>query len=150
MRRIAVALIAVLALILFLLPGTSFQASAAPAAAAPDKTAPVVVATVPDRGATNFNLTGKIAVVFSEAMNPATINATTLTLSIEGVGIPGKVAYDAKTKTATFSPDKKLQGPARHQVTITTGAKDEAGNAMKIPYVGYFVTSCTPATKTAR
>src|SRR5207245_1590434 len=48
--------------------------------ATPDTTAPTVSATVPANAATDVAINGKIAVTFSEAMDPSTITKATFTL----------------------------------------------------------------------
>lgn len=106
-------------------------------AAAVDKTIPAVVSTTPTGGSTGFDLTGKIVVVFNEAMAPATINADTFVLTVGTAIVPGKIAY--ADKTATFTPTNKLNASAVHGVKIN-GAKDLAGNALANPYTWFFVT----------
>ncbi len=105
--------------------------------APPDTTAPVVNAIDPLNTATGVALNKVISVTFSEAMNASTINATTFTLKQGTTVIPGTVAYSGTT--ATFTPTTALAAGA-YTATITTGAKDLAGNALAANVVSSFTT----------
>ncbi len=76
--------------------------------------------------ATNRNVTA----TFSETMDPATITATAFTVKAEGALplVPGVVTYAGKI--ATFNPNSDLPANTILIATITTGAKDLAGNAL--------------------
>jgi len=76
---------------------------------------------------------------FSEAMNPATINASTFTLV--GAGAAGTVTYDQPSLTATYTPSAPLALNTTYTATITTGAKDLSGNGLASNNVWTFTTS---------
>ncbi len=44
--------------------------------------------------------------------------------------VPGEVVYDPPSATTTFTPANKPLQAGIYRATITTGAKDEAGNAL--------------------
>ena len=92
-----------------------------------DATPPTVISTDPLNTATNVALDKKIAATFSEAMNPLTLNATTFILKQGANAVLGTVTYSGTT--ATFSPSADLAPSTIYTATITTGAKDLAGNA---------------------
>jgi len=70
-------------------------------------------------------------------MDPSTINPATYTLTrTGGLTVSGKVIYFGKT--ARFNPDLILISNAIYTATITTGAKDLAGNALAQNYVWSF------------
>src|SRR6185369_3153942 len=71
-----------------------------------DITAPTVSATVPLNAATGVAISGKIAAVFSEAMDPLTISTATVTLKQGVTPIAGTVTYVGTT--ATFTPAVNL------------------------------------------
>ena len=97
---------------------------------------PTVVAVTPTNGACpNTLVTG----TFSEAMNPATINASTFTLA--GAGAAGTVTYDQPSLTATYTPSAPLALNTAYTATITTGAKDLSGNGLASNNVWTFTTS---------
>ena len=110
-------------------------------------TAPATVTlTVPANAATGVPTGNKLTAAFSEAMAPATINATTFSLNKGTTAIAGTVAYFGVT--AVFTPTIALDAGAEYTATITTGAKDLAGNALASNYVWSFTTGAAPDTTT--
>jgi hypothetical protein len=93
---------------------------------------PMVVNTVPANGATGVSPTANVSAVFSAAMDPSTINATTIKLKKAGTTtkVSARVTYDPATKKATLNPATNLKRGAKYVATVTTGAKDLAGNAL--------------------
>ena len=82
-----------------------------------------------------------VTVTFSKAMNPATINLATFTLTAPGPAtVQGTVSYDAPSDTATFSPSSGLALNTVYTATVTTGAKDMFGNALASNFVWSFTT----------
>src|SRR2546425_1123168 len=97
----------------------------------PDTTAPTVSATVPANLATGVAISQTITATFSEAMDPATIGTASFLLTGPGeTTVTGVVVYDVASKTATFSPAADLVNNAVYTATLTTGARDLAGNAL--------------------
>ena len=100
---------------------------------------PTVITTVPAPGATGVVLTQKVTATFSEAMNPLSINNSTFLLKAGTVSISGVVTYAGTT--ATFSPNVNLIANTTYTATITTGARDLAGNSLLVNYVWSFTTA---------
>jgi Ice-binding-like/Bacterial Ig-like domain len=102
--------------------------------AGPDATPPTITLTSPASADTNVLLNTAVNATFSKAMNPVTITAPgTYTLAVAGVGgaaVPGNVTYDSVSHIATFTPAANLTGTTQYTATITTAAKDLAGNAL--------------------
>jgi len=111
-----------------------------------DVTPPTVVSTSPADGATNVPTTVVITATFSETMDPATVNATTFSVNHtgSGVSVSGPVTYDAASRTATLTPSSPLTNNATYLGTITTGAKDVAGNPLSAS-VPFAFTVAAPA-----
>ena len=102
--------------------------------------APTVVSTVPATGAMDVPVNTPVSATFSEAMNPATINGTTFTLTGPGsTHVAGTVTYAGST--ATFTPTATLANSTLFTATITTGAKDPTGAALAAAYVWTFTTA---------
>ena len=99
---------------------------------------PVVNSSDPLNNATDVVLNKVIAITFSEAMNPSTINNSTFTLKQGATAVPGTVGYSGTT--ATFTPSNVLTAGLLYTATITTGAKDLAGNALATNIVWSFTT----------
>jgi len=108
-------------------------------AQAPDVTPPVVNSTDPLNNATGVAVNKVVAVTFSEALDPLTINATTFTLKQGATAVIGVVAYSGIT--ATFTPANALETGIVYTATLTTGAKDLAGNAIAANTVISFTTA---------
>ena len=104
-----------------------------------DVTPPTVLSAVPANNATAIATSIHPAVTFSEAMNSATINTTNFTLKQGSTAIAGTVAYSGTT--ATFTPSSALAANTVYTGTITTGAKDAAGNAIATNYTWSFTTA---------
>jgi len=112
-----------------------------------DTTAPAVSATNPLNGATGVAV---ITASFSEAMNASTITATTFTVTgPSATPVAGTVAYNASTYIASFTPTSALAPSTAYTATITTGAKDLAGNGLASNHVWSFTTSPTTGSQAA-
>jgi hypothetical protein len=106
-------------------------------------TAPTVISEAPASGVSGVCPSTVVSAVFSEAMNPATINATTFTLTGPGTTpVAGAVSYAGST--AAFTPASALTLNTIYTATITTGALDTFGNALASSFVWSFTTSTTP------
>lgn len=116
-------------------------------AAAPVAVPPTVVSTIPATGATNVPLNQIVSATFSKAMDPTTMNSTTFTLTGPGAtAVAGLVAYAAVGNTLTFTPTSSLAPSTLFTATITTGAKDLAGDALASKYVWTFTTGTAAST----
>jgi len=104
--------------------------------------APAVLSEVPANGTAGVCPATVVTATFSEAMNPATINATTFTLTGPGTtSVTGTVSYAGST--ATFTPASALALNTVYTATITTGAQDASGTALASNFVWSFTTSTT-------
>jgi hypothetical protein len=116
-------------------------------AASADTTPPHVIATNPTDKAVSVAINHTVNATFDKAMNPATINTATFTLSTTGPvpqAISGTLAYDAGSQTATFTPGSALSASTQFTATVTTGVSDLAGNAPATNYVWTFTTGTRP------
>jgi ice-binding like protein/Big-like domain-containing protein len=109
---------------------------------------PTVTSVTPPNGSTLVcPNTAVITATFSHTMNPATINTTTFTLTLNGASLAGTVSYIVATRIATFTPSATLASNTSFTATITTGAQDTSGTALAPPnFVWTFTTSppCPP------
>lgn len=106
---------------------------------------PGVTFTSNANGATDVPTNTKIGVFFTEAMNPLTLNTSTFTLTQGTTPVSGKVVYGGGA-AATFTPDVNLAANTNYIATITTGAKDVAGNALANSYIWSWTTNAVPDT----
>jgi hypothetical protein len=110
-------------------------------------TPPTVIATIPANAATDVPLNQTVSATFSKAMNPATIDSTTFTLTGPGATpVSGLVAYAAVGNTLTFTPTANLAASTLFTATITTGAQDLAGTGLASNYVWTFTTGVAVVT----
>ncbi|HVB80336.1 MAG TPA: Ig-like domain-containing protein [Candidatus Binataceae bacterium] len=89
----------------------------------------------------------KIAVSFSQAMDPTTITTTTFTVTGPGVTpVTGTVTYDPTNNSAIFAPTGLLPVSTTFTGTITTGAKSAAEVPLASDFVWTFTTSADSDT----
>ena len=112
--------------------------------AAPDVTPPTVTSTTPASGAIAVSRSEPVLVTFSEPMTTSTLNTTTFTLvpTAGGAAVAGTVTMTGNT--ASFAPSAQLAGLTRYTATVTTAAKDAAGNALAANYSWTFTTAVVP------
>ncbi len=110
----------------------------------PDTTPPLVSLT---SAVLNVPVSSNITATFSEAMAPSTINTSTFTL-VQGITpVSGIVSYAGLT--ATFNPSSDLAANTTYNATITTGAKDLAGNPLQIDVLWNLTTSSPACVQAA-
>ena len=106
--------------------------------------APIVISTVPVRGAIGVPVTQALTATFNEAMSAATIDTSTFTLTGSGGTITGIVTYNSSGFVATFTPSTNLAYGTLYTATITTGAEDLAGTGLVTSYSWTFTTVAPP------
>ncbi|SEQ13012.1 DUF4082 domain-containing protein [Microlunatus flavus] len=108
--------------------------------------APLTVSsTSPAKDATGVATTTAVTATFSAAIDPASLQ---LALADQGgAAVPGQVAYDATSRTATFTTASPLLGATVY--TATANASSASGVAMASPKAWSFTTADTqPPTVT--
>ncbi|HEV7861186.1 MAG TPA: Ig-like domain-containing protein, partial [Acidimicrobiia bacterium] len=109
-----------------------------------DTTAPSVSATTPIGGAGGVALDATVTAAFSEAVDPAIVTASAVSLQ-SGVGpVSATVAYDPTSRTATLTPAAPLTQGTLYTVTVSGGSggvADVAGNRMAADRVWSFSTT---------
>ena len=110
----------------------------------PDTTAPEVSASGPVNAAVGVPRNPSVTATFTEAMSGATINSTTFVLMAGVTAVPGTVSFSGMT--AMFTPTSPLAPNTTYTATISTGAKDVAGNSLAAAKVWTFTTVATPLT----
>ncbi|MGC2182337.1 MAG: ice-binding family protein [Terriglobales bacterium] len=91
---------------------------------------PSVISVSPTDGASGVCPNTIVVATFGADMNPATINATSFSVTAPGpVSVAGEVTYDAPGRSAIFTPSNPLALSTLYAATVTTGAEDVLGNA---------------------
>jgi hypothetical protein len=113
-----------------------------------DTTPPTVTGTAPADGATGVSPGTNVTTTFSEAMDAATINGSTLEVrGPAGNAVGATVSYDLATRTATLDPTNSLADSTTYTATVKGGAsgvKDQAGNALISDRTWSFTTATVP------
>jgi OOP family OmpA-OmpF porin len=105
-----------------------------------DTAPPYVTLAIPYNGTLGVPVFRKTRVAFSKEIDPATINAKTVTLSQGKTPVPGTVLAPNST-TASFTQASNLTPDTVYTGMVTTGVKDRAGNAMASDYLWSFKTA---------
>jgi Ice-binding-like/Bacterial Ig-like domain len=106
--------------------------------------APVVVSVTPPNAASGICSSSVVTATFSEAMNVASVNSSTFTVT---PGVTGTITHDASNTVFTFTPSSPLAIGTVYTATITTGVRDLFGNALASNFVWSFTTAangCNP------
>jgi Ice-binding-like/Bacterial Ig-like domain len=101
--------------------------------------------TNPPNNATSVARNNAITISFSTAMDPATINSSTILVKQGTTDIPGTVTYAGTT--ATFTPTNSLLALTTYTVTVTTGAKTMVGKPFDSNSVSTFTTGGSNAVR---
>lgn len=84
----------------------------------------------------------EIAVVFSEPMDPASINAGTFVVA----GVAGTVTYDAANMIGAFKPSSDFAPNTMYNASITVGARNLKGTPLAAAFNFSFTTRATADT----
>lgn len=105
---------------------------AAPRTVIVDTVKPTVRAVSPRSNATGVSTAANVLATFSEPMRASTVNRITVRLVRRGTtrAISARVTYDALRRRATLNPTSALARRTTYTATVTTGARDAAGNPL--------------------
>lgn len=112
---------------------------------APDTTPPIVSFTAPANGETGVGTNSSVSsATFSEPMNNATLNTTSFSMVTTTDGLPVAGTVTVNGNTAAFTPLANLLPFTSYTMTVSTAARDAAGNALQNPYFWSFTTGAAP------
>lgn len=102
-------------------------------------TPPEVTSTSPTNNSTGVLTNSTLSVIFSVDMDATTV--TTSNFSLSGAStVSGSIAYNAATRTATFTPDAPLKANTSYTASLTTSIADSAGTSLATVYQLQFTT----------
>lgn len=107
--------------------------------AAPDVLKPTITLTSPLNNATGASVSQTVVITFSENMDASTLSALTFSVKQGGTAVAGTVTSTAST--IKFTPSANLENEKIYTATLTTGAKDMAGNSIAVNQVVTFTTA---------
>ncbi len=119
--------------------------------AAQDTIPLAVVSTVPAAGATNILARRLVTATFSEAVDPATLTATSFTVApLGGLPVDATVSYDPAGFRAILDSTVDLDWATTYEVRLSTAVTDLSGNPLAQDEVWTFTTRLdAPVTITA-
>ncbi|MFN8494902.1 MAG: Calx-beta domain-containing protein [Caldilineaceae bacterium] len=88
---------------------------------------PVVTSVGPGYNAAAVSVSSIVTVTFSKAMDPATLNNSTFSVSDGITLVPGTFSYNVAARTITFTPNNPLKADTNYTVKLTNGIKDTGG-----------------------
>jgi hypothetical protein len=103
----------------------------------------------PPDGATGVLTSTRVAAAFDEPIAPLSINAGSILLSQNGVGVPATVSYDGPSRIATLTPLAPLAYLTTYAATVKAGpagVADPAGNTMPGGDITWTFTTAAPDT----
>ncbi|WP_150913914.1 ice-binding family protein [Marinobacter halotolerans] len=103
-----------------------------------DSTPPVVISTDPEDTATDVAINRNISADFSEAMNAASINSSTFSITDGSSPVIGTVELTGST--AVFTPENNLATSTLYTATLNTDVTDLAAVALAADEVWTFTT----------
>lgn len=108
-----------------------------------DVTPPVVTTTSPTSGQSGVSGLSTIVATFNESLDPTSVNSSTflVTVTATGAAVAGTVSFNSSSLQAIFIPTSTLLPNTNYTVTLTTGMKDAAGNALASNNVFTFTTA---------
>lgn len=110
-----------------------------PPAGQTDSTPPAIVSTVPVPNATGVAENTLVQVVFSEPIDPASMNALSVNVASTGYGVQG--TFSVSGAVVTFTPSGSLAANTTFTVTIASSVRDSAGNHLPADYTWSFTTT---------
>ena len=105
-----------------------------------DIEAPKPIKISPSNGTTDVSVSPKISIVFSEYLNPVTVNENTIKVDDGMELVSGRVSYDNATKKVVFIPSMPLLQGKTYRVTLGKHFQDMSGNHLEKEYVYTFTT----------
>ena len=109
---------------------------------------PLVTSLEPYAGATGVSTGASVSAGFRDAMNPATLNASTFTLTGPQGAVPGAITTDATATEVTFTPQAPLTYGASYTARLTTGITDATGQPLPAAKTWTFTTEADTAPPT--
>jgi hypothetical protein len=105
---------------------------------------PSVVSTLPASDATGISLNATASAVFSEALDPSTVNGDTFTLKQGASTIAADVTYDNATFQCLLTPSSVLSYGTTYTARLATAISDTTGNSMTTAHEWSFTTVPAP------
>ena len=114
---------------------------------APRVARPVVVRTSPPPRKRDVPLNMTVTIVFSESIEPSTLNEGSVRLFNGTTSVPGTFGFaDASHLVATFTPSAPLEGATDYSLSVTSGIQDLDGESLDGALTVPFTTAAASET----
>lgn len=117
----------------------------------PSKRPPAIVRAKPPKGRTDVALNIIVTIVFTEPVNPQTVNALSVELLQGSRSVGGVVTLKSNGWEAEFKPNQPLDSLATYTIAVSRDIRDADGDALESAYSSTFVTGkagCEPSMPT--
>ena len=103
-----------------------------------------IVSTSPEESTSGIDVNTPVSITFAEDIDPSTLTPDNFYLySMDNLAeftIPGKIRYDAESRTVYFIPDGDLSYSTNYVVTVEGGVKTISGRTLDSGYSWRFTT----------
>jgi hypothetical protein len=110
----------------------------------PRRRSPTVVRSNPPKGRVDVALNQLVTVVFSEPIDPTSLNSTSFQLQLNRTPVAGSIRIASDGLTAEFLSDQALQPGVTYDLAVTQSVKDLDGDPLADEYTSSFTTERTP------
>jgi len=110
--------------------------------ASTDLVKPTVTVSDPVNSTIGVALNRPVVITFSEPIDQTSVTPLTFMVSQGTTNVPGTITTTATT--ATFTPTSNYLSTTTYNVSLTTGVKDVAGNALASGFTTSFTTTAAP------
>ena len=100
-----------------------------------------VASIYPGLNSDNISRKSKIAVHFTEACDPKTINNINISVFANQTRVDGKVTYDKRNNRAIFEPSRPLEAKTEHKVIVSDKILSKSGEQLSKRFSWTFSTS---------
>jgi uncharacterized delta-60 repeat protein len=109
---------------------------------------PGIIAVFPENNSSLPKLDISITAVFDRTMDPATINASSFTLSSAAGPVSGIVSYDAASRMAILKPSANLIINTTYTAILSNSIRSASNEALESPFSWTFTTSSSTTSGT--
>ncbi len=111
----------------------------------PARRPPTVVRSNPGKGRVDVAVNSvSISAIFSEPIDPKTVNTASLRLMRDGQPVSGTIRLEENAWTADFLPDRPLAPLTNYELVVSRDVRDPDGDALDALYTATFTTGPSP------
>jgi len=112
----------------------------------PPRIPPIIVRSDPPKKKRDIPLNVTPFIVFSEPMDPSTINGETVRLRLDGQSVHGSVTLTDDGLRVLFDPEEDLRPDTTYVLWVSRAAADMSGDDLEEQFAAEFTTAAVPPT----